>query len=477
MRILVALLASSLLFAAEDSADGARDLVRSWSLHSASAAKLKKKWSKLTDERAKVDAKLRKAKNQTKRLSLIEKLEEVDKDLVRVDGLLSAEERAAAKALDAIGKLESAGAVQWYATTGFEKVKDPVVRQAMARAVARSKQAGPDAIVAALKAQKKPEMIVPLLQALGKHPASDTTVLAGFLGHKDWTVRVAAAFALARTAKPEGVEPVLVAFKSAAPHSRELRELAAALTFYTGQNHGPYPDIWWKWWQAEKLNVLAGRVPLGKGTRRAKSAGDQGSFYGIPQEAKRIIYVFDVSGSMDVSMKNPRWIDGAAVPAADDEDSRFDAARRELIRAIRKLGTNTTLGVILYSSHVKPLMVKMEPATQPNRARIEKELAFTGPSGSTNIYAALDRALRMAGVHPEQTGTKQRADAIYLLSDGSPTNTKGEAEDPERTLAAVRTWNALGKVAIHTIGIGKQHNRAFLETLAKDNGGQYYPVR
>ena len=66
-----------------------------------------------------------------------------------------------------------------------------------------------------------------------------------------------------------------------------------------------------------------------------------------------------------------------------------------------------------------------------------------------------------------------RADAIYLISDGSPTDAKGKSEDPERTLEAVRVWNAHQRVAIHTIGIGKEHNTTFLAQLASENGGEY----
>ncbi|MHC4407577.1 MAG: vWA domain-containing protein [Planctomycetota bacterium] len=478
MRILIALLAAAVALAAEDSAEGAGELFKAWTRAADSTAKLRKEWSGLRSDRQRTEAKVFTTKNASKRAGLVDKLKKIDAELGAVDERLGVAEREAAKTLQAIGKLKSAEAMAWFASTGLKKAKDPLVRRAMARAVARSKAAGPDALLAALGASKKAEMIVPLLQALGKHAASERAlpILTRYLTHRDWTVRVAAAFALARSARPEGIEPVLIAFKTTAPKSRERSELAAALTRYTGENHGPFPDIWWKWWQAEKLNVLAGRVPLGKGARHAKSTGSQGSFYGIPQEEARIIYVVDVSGSMDVSMSNPRWIDGNAVPAADDEDSRFDAALRELLRAIRKLGPKTTFSVVLYSSHVKTLADSMLPATPANRARIEKELAHTGPGGSTNIYAALDRAMRLAGVHPEEKSAKQVADAIYLLSDGSPTNAKGKSEDPERILLAARAWNALGKVAIHTIGIGKQHNRGFLEALATQNGGRYYAV-
>ena len=61
-----------------------------------------------------------------------------------------------------------------------------------------------------------------------------------------------------------------------------------------------------------------------------------------------------------------------------------------------------------------------------------------------------------------------KADAIYLLTDGAPTDAKGRIEDPERTLEAAREWNALRRVAIHTIGIGAEHNSAFLRQLGAD---------
>ena len=85
--------------------------------------------------------------------------------------------------------------------------------------------------------------------------------------------------------------------------------------------------------------------------------------------------------------------------------------------------------------------------------------------------------LRMANVHPESPKGPPKADVIFLISDGSPTDSKGNVEDPERTLNAVRNWNALQRVAIHTIGIGRQHNVDFMRRLAEENGGDYYAVK
>ena len=71
-----------------------------------------------------------------------------------------------------------------------------------------------------------------------------------------------------------------------------------------------------------------------------------------------------------------------------------------------------------------------------------------------------------------------KADAIYLVPDGAPTNARGKAENEvERTLAAVRQWSALRCVVIHTIGIGREHSSDFMGVLATQNDGDYYAVK
>jgi hypothetical protein len=474
MRTLLLLLSLVPAFARADDAETARKLIDSWNDGGKRVAKLRVELTSARSTRQAFLQKAARAKNLSKRSQANKQAEQVRDQIAIHDKELSKLELARAEVLASVVKLRSAEAIGYLAKDGLKDATDPALRRSVATAIARSKSAGPDVLIAALANAKKPELVVPLLQALGEKGGSATAVptLANYLRHREWTVRVAAAFAMAATGSPDGLEPVLIRMEAADKKSREQRELVAALERYTGQKHGVYPDVWRKWFNDEKLNIAAGRVPLGKGARGVVKA-DQGAFYGIPQIG-RAIYVVDVSGSMDVSMDNPKWIDGEAIPARDDEVSRFDAAMKELIRAMRKLHPKTTFAVVLYSSDVNPLTVKMLPAVKANRVAVERELAQTSAGGSTNIYAALDYAMRLAGAHPDSPKQKQVADAIYLLSDGSPTTSAGKTEDPQRTLLAAREWNALGKVAIHTIGIGKQHNRGFLEALAKQNGGRYY---
>ena len=42
-----------------------------------------------------------------------------------------------------------------------------------------------------------------------------------------------------------------------------------------------------------------------------------------------------------------------------------------------------------------------------------------------------------------------------------------------RILAAVRRWNLLQRITIHTIGLGEGISKRFLKKLATQNGGQF----
>ena len=46
-------------------------------------------------------------------------------------------------------------------------------------------------------------------------------------------------------------------------------------------------------------------------------------------------------------------------------------------------------------------------------------------------------------------------------------------EFTEKIIEAVRRWNPYKSVVVHTIGLGKDLNKAFLEQLAHDNGGRF----
>jgi hypothetical protein len=398
---------------------------------------------------------------------------------VELNGRLGALELERSAILAGIRGCNAPATLAWLAERGLARTKSPaLLRVAAERAGAA--EGGMAALLAALERAREPGQAVALLDALAVHgPAIGVPGLPTALrrlSDRDAAVRAAAARTVARAGLPEGVGPLVRQVQREPPRSRSQRELLDALRILTGANPGDDPAVWAAWWRDHEAEVVGGKVVLGQG-KPAPAITDQGNFYGIPQVEERIVYVLDRSGSMLASMENPRFIGGGAVAARDDEDSRFDAAVRELLRAAKTLRKDARYTLVAYSDHAEAILgEELLPAKPERHAELAQALARMGPEGQTNIYEALDLALRIAGVHPEEPAGPAKADAIYLLTDGAPTDAKGALEDPERTLQAVREWNALRRVAIHTIGIGAEHNSALLRQIAEENGGTYYAV-
>lgn len=394
--------------------------------------------------------------------------------------LLAQREREQAAVLDAFAGFKEPATIAWLADQGLRRAQEPLILHAIALRVAMSGGAGVSTLLVAVDRVRKPEEIVPLLHALakrGKELGPGIPSILRHLQHKDWAVRAAAAHAIAASAQPEAVGALVASIALEKPDTRVMTEMARALQALTGEKLGPYPDLWARWWDANRARVFAGEVALGKGDATPAGEGRSGQYYGIPQDSTRIIYVLDVSGSMTVSMEDPKWVDNLPVEAGPGEESRYDAARRELLRAVRNLRRGTHFAVVLFSNEVKTLHTELVPADEKRANELEARLNELAAEGSTNAYAALDRAIRLAGASSEGTRTELRADEIFFVSDGAPTDAAGQVEDYNRVLQAVRQWNAMKRVVIHTIGIGKEHNVRFMKQLASENGGQYRGVQ
>jgi Mg-chelatase subunit ChlD len=342
--------------------------------------------------------------------------------------------------------------------------------------------AGTKALLKALSRTKKPAQTVPLLQGIGRRgsgsPDEALGTIIDYLTDRDDAVRVAASQALARFSHPKGVEPLITALAGEKEGGRVFRMFVRQLQILTGQKIGPYIDPWQRWWRENKETVLAGGLTLGTGKPISTSDSKGGRFYGIPQRELRIIYVLDISGSMEVDMNDPKWVKGRSVASEYREDSRLGHAIRELLRAAKKLRKGTTYTVIFYADHASALWSELRAADDKSYNELKRELDSLEAGGSTNTYEAIDLALRVGGVHPDVPKASQKADAIYLVSDGAPTNASGKPENEgERTLAAARQWNALRRIVIHTIGIGREHSAGFMGALAGQNDGDYYAVQ
>jgi len=219
-------------------------------------------------------------------------------------------------------------------------------------------------------------------------------------------------------------------------------DVVSHLIAATGQNFGDDAAKWKAWW-AENQNR---KEPLEKPkTPPVGNYGDFGEYYGIPICAKRVVFVLDTSLSM--------------------RGAKIDAAKTELIRAIKELPKEVYFDVIAFDNTVRvwrPELVAANEQTKQMAVNVvlEQPLKF-----KTASYDALEAAF---GLNPE---------AIYFLSDGAPFG--GKIDDPKTIISTISEINRVRRVSIHAIGVATKLSavlESFMKGLAAANWGIYKPV-
>ncbi len=274
-----------------------------------------------------------------------------------------------------------------------------------------------------------------------------------------WDMQAAAISAMALLREKECVEPLMLYLKR--DDIKRLREDAhVALKSLTGEEHGPYYDPWQRWWRDAKDGF---QIPKDPPKRGARGAAEEGStFYGIHTFSDRILYILDISGSMDQA---PKGKDEAGNVIATGPP-KMDTAKKELTGSIISLDEGGLFNVIFFNHEVVPWQNKMVQVTESQKRRAVKWVESQTPLGTTNIHDALERGFAIA---LRATGTPL-IDTIFFLTDGRPTS--GKIQDSERILREVLDWNKSARLKIHTIGIG-DHDAKLLQALATATGGEY----
>ena len=240
-----------------------------------------------------------------------------------------------------------------------------------------------------------------------------------------------------------------------------LREDArAVLVSLTGQKHGPYQDPWESWWQDNKKEFVMPPAPVALPSTRPQGEGV--TFYGIHTFSDKVLFILDISGSMEWALGGPKNEPGG-------DKAKIITARKELIGAVYNLPDKAVFNVILFNHAVIPWNPKIVEATNTNRKKLEKFVNASRPTGLTNIHDALHKGFMMA----LRSYERPEVDTIFFLTDGTPTS--GRVTDPEAILDMARLMNHMGQLKIHVIGIGgdKDIDERFLKELAKIGKGEY----
>jgi predicted nucleic acid-binding Zn-ribbon protein len=209
---------------------------------------------------------------------------------------------------------------------------------------------------------------------------------------------------------------------------------------------------------------------------RVKATADN-RFAGIALTGRRVIFLVDMSGSMDLVDERTR------------APEKWKGVRDTLARILRSLPEVEKFQVLVFSEKTSYLLggedrwFDYDPKTSVNR--IVEALAATKPVGGTNMYSAMETAFRFRN---------QGLDTIYLLSDGLPNMGDGLTAEAARTLKETEQseilsryirqklkndWNRpmanRERVRINTVGFFYESPDvgAFLWALARENDGSF----
>ncbi len=322
--------------------------------------------------------------------------------------------------------------------------------------------------------------------------------LLGLLDDPVWQVQAAAIKCVGRLRTMEAVVP-LIAFLE--KEGRLKKDAANALFEITARDFGTDHAAWekqWKFLTSIKGFRLPTEVELEKARKtRAKAdknyklkKGDK-AFAGIPTNSTRVIFIIDVSASMDDLVVDRQKFRAGNYPSF----RKIDIVKTELLRTINGLNQHTHFNILAFAKKVKGWKRWLTPGTinykasaisfvkrmQPLGVAKKGMFGATGDdSGKTNTHAALMRAFDLdpaKGVSSTAiTGGKKsvrkalKLDTIYFLTDGRPT--VGKFVDTEDILKEVGKINEVRGIVIHTISIG-EFEASFMRRLAENNGGVF----
>lgn len=188
----------------------------------------------------------------------------------------------------------------------------------------------------------------------------------------------------------------------------------------------------------------------GQGVKPTDTRGQGAEFFGVKAGGRKFVFIVDSSNSM--------------------KRGRFDAARKELEYAIRRLDGNQFFYVIFFDHDAARMTFdpNKEPEERAARANIRNiQLAEKWMSG-------IENELRTDPFDAVKFAVEMLPDAIYILSDGKFTD-KGKTE---RYLANFNKLSdpidgARPKVVIHTVGFYSRDGEECLQRIAKEYGGTY----
>jgi len=307
-----------------------------------------------------------------------------------------------------------------------------------------------------------------------------------------WQVRVSAIHSLGKVRNRDAIGPLIARMQ--VEEGRLVQDIGDALSELTGRNFGQRKEGWLSFWETFQDRF---KMPTDEEIVALKAARTESqaaykppgavSYHGIESPSRRILFVIDVSGSMENEViEKERFADG-------DYPSfrRIDIVKTELARTIEGLEPYVEFNVEAFATEVDLWKKGLVKANVLNKSSAvdwvmklealggdsKADLARAGlvgsanmSAGKTNTYGALMAALGAAGTGLRDKEYEVAVDTVFFLSDGRPST--GEFVDTEDILREVLKANELRKVVLHTIAIG-EFQKSFMKRLADKSGGVF----
>lgn len=287
------------------------------------------------------------------------------------------------------------------------------------------------------------------------------------LADDDWRVRAAAVQAILRHWDP-ALLPALIDRLAEEPKGRIREDIGRALQTLSGKTMALDADLWRAWLKAQgdawkparRPRLEGGRIPFADHGSGADLEEGTVAFFDLPLYSKRILFLFDLSGSMrneandgsDVTKLQLVVDEVTETLAGLPDDVRFD------------------LAVYRYPSEFPPrpkltrAFGSLELRSKKTR---KKALAWLGQQEAKGWGAFMEPL--------ESAVALEDVDTIILLSDGRPS--RGRLDRDFRILQEFPHSNRLRFTAVHTVLIGtKGADRKFMASLARITGGRLREV-
>ena len=306
-----------------------------------------------------------------------------------------------------------------------------------------------------------------------------------------WQVRASAIHALGTVRHRDSIGPLIGRMRI--EEGRLVADIASALGSLTGRGFGTRIELWERFWGSYKdryqipTDEQLAELRRLQAERMAEYKPTGGvSYHGIESPTRNVLFVLDVSGSMENEVVEKERFEDGDYPSY----TRIDIVKTELARTIENLESYVQFNVLAFATEVRSWKRKPVRANVLNKSsagdwvkRLEplggasqEELALAGlvgaanlEAGKTNTYGALVAAL---GAEDEKARQDYQLelDTIFFLSDGKPTH--GKFVDQNEILREVRKLNELRRVVIHTIALG-QFDKLFMKRIALENWGVF----